>query len=134
MADKFTVQFQGLMEAISNLSGLNRDVSKVLAAAFYQEAEKIMTEAKQEVPVKWGTLRDSGHVPPPQVSGTSVAVEMGFGGPSAPYALKQHEDLTLNHKVGKAKFLEDPVIRSVNSGLDGRMAARVVSEAKRRGL
>jgi hypothetical protein len=32
---------------------------------------------------------------------------MGFGGQAAPYALIVHEDQTVYHPVGKAKFLED---------------------------
>ena len=76
-------------------------------------------EAKLEVPVDLGPLRDSGIVLPPNARGE---VECGFGGPSEPYALVQHENLSFSHTVGKAKYLEDPFNRMLR-GFDKRVAA-----------
>jgi hypothetical protein len=47
-----------------------------------------------------GTMRDSHTT---QRNGDTITV--GVGGAAATYTVKQHEDLTLNHKVGQAKWL-----------------------------
>jgi hypothetical protein len=58
--------------------------------------------ARENCPVDRGTMRDT-HV----TLRTKDGVEIGCGGPSAPYAIVQHEDLTLDHTVGQAKWLEN---------------------------
>jgi hypothetical protein len=74
-----------------------------------EKGESIMTEAKEEVPVDLGTLRASGSVLS-EAGGDQII--LFFGGPSAPYALVQHERLDYQHREGtKAKFLEDPFRR-----------------------
>lgn len=90
-----------------------------------EEYEDVMTTAKTEdVPVKDGILRGTGHVDEPEFSGDEVSVKGGFGGPAAPYAAKQHEDLTLHHTVGSAKFLERPLLEAT-AGMAGRIAGRI---------
>lgn len=68
--------------------------------------EEIMTDVKASranrgVPVDKGILRATGRVKGP----TNGEVELSFGGAAAPYALKQHEDTSLAHTVGEARFL-----------------------------
>lgn len=87
-------------------------------------SERIITASKQSyVPVDLGALRASGFVAPPIQEGSRISVEMGFGGPSAPYAVVQHEDLTLRHTVGQAKYLEIP-FRAIVQGMPAVMAMR----------
>ncbi|RJX18507.1 MAG: HK97 gp10 family phage protein [Ammonifex sp.] len=75
--------------------------------ALHDGAEAILTEAIDEAPIDTGTLRRSGAVTDAPTEG---AVYVSF---STPYAVKQHEDLTLNHpRGGKAKYLEDPFKRN----------------------
>ncbi len=62
----------------------------------------VMPLADENCPVKDGTMRDS-HV----VERNGNTITMGYGGPAAPYAERQHEDLTLYHSVGQAKWLEN---------------------------
>lgn len=65
---------------------------------------EMLPEAKSQCPVKYGPLRDSGNV---IRDGNSVLI--GFGkGPSQKYAVVQHERMDYHHKVGKAKYLQDP--------------------------
>ncbi len=79
-------------------------------ATLYQEAEVVMTAAKTDfVPVETGALRASGFVEPPVANAFGGSVTLGFGGPSAPYAVIVHEDLTKRHPVGQAKYLELPL-------------------------
>ena len=99
--------------------------------------ENVMISSLEEVPVKTGALKASGHnilVNTPH----SISCEVGYGSETAPYALYQHEHTELHHpamtrgpgtrssrdvgiaKYGniaptwtpngrKAKYLEDPV-------------------------
>jgi len=93
-----------------------------LVATLFTEAEKIMTVSKANyVPVDMGALRASGFVEPPELTAGGGSVTLGYGGPSAPYALYVHEDLTKHHPVGQAKYLEVPV-RAAVQGMEAVLA------------
>ncbi|MET7333274.1 hypothetical protein [Nonomuraea sp. NPDC005650] len=65
--------------------------------------EHLLQKSREEVPHEEGTLERSGT--------TSVDESTLTGAVSydTPYAVRQHEDLTLRHDEGrKAKYLEDP--------------------------
>ena len=87
-------------------------------------ANEAFNVSQREVPVKTGTLRASGAVGQPTVTGMDAEVAIGYGGAAKAYALKQHEDLNLNHPNGKAKYLEDPV-RAQTDGMAERIAKRL---------
>lgn len=89
-------------------------------------AEVILTEAIDETPIDTGTLRRSGTVTEaPQDN----AVYISF---NTPYAVKQHEDLTLNHpRGGKAKYLEDPFKRNAKK-VERLVAQRVKAALDRK--
>lgn len=118
------LDFQGQAKLIQTLKTLGARAQTIVGAALLQEAEKIMTESKRQCPVDLGNLRDTGHVTEPEVSGGHVSVTLGYGGPAAPYAIVQHERLDFQHKVGKAKFLEDPLLEAAN-GLETRLAQSI---------
>ncbi|MFA5037888.1 MAG: hypothetical protein WC479_12025 [Candidatus Izemoplasmatales bacterium] len=93
-----------------------------VAAALKQEAELTMTESKREVPVDTGSLRNSGFVEEPRINGKNISIKLGYGGVATKvnptsgevtttYAVIVHEDMTANHTVGNAKFLENPIKR-----------------------
>jgi hypothetical protein len=106
------------------LKSLGDRATTIVSAALLQEAEAIMTESKQQCPVDTGALRASGHVTPPEISGGHVAVTLAYGGPAAPYAIFVHEKLTARHPIGKAKYLEDPLLGAVN-GIEARLGAMI---------
>lgn len=81
-----------------------------------------MSQSKQIVPVDTGTLRNSGFVELPTESDGLIKVEMGYGGAAAPYAVFVHEDMQAFHRVGQAKYLEDPV-NQAKKGIADRIAA-----------
>lgn len=98
---------RGGTEAIPVLTKTLRESS----LSMFRESQKITPHAE-------GVLRASGVVRPPKVDGKKVTVELGYGGAASKYALRQHEDLGLNHPdpenpnsdpAGQAKYLEDPV-------------------------
>lgn len=69
-----------------------------------RQAERLLTEAKKEVPVDTGELMRSGSV---ALKNAGNSAEVSF---NKPYAATQHENLAFVHPVGKAKYLEDPLV------------------------
>jgi len=115
---------KGTKELQRALEKLGKRALSEAGKALYAEAELIMTESKEQCPVDTGTLRGTGHVEQPKAEGRQVWVEMGYGGPAAPYAVYVHERTELRHKVGKAKYLEDPV-KAAAPKLPMRLARRL---------
>ena len=133
MPAKVTVRLKGVGELKKALEAGGDRAFRLAAEALYQEGEQIMTKSKEQCPVDVGNLRSTGHVELPEIKGKRVTVELGYGGPSGMtgpnakyvgYALYVHEDLTARHKVGKAKFLEDPMVEAAN-GLADRVASYI---------
>ena len=86
------------------------------AAALNFVAEETMTDAKIHTPVKFGTLKRSGHVQ--HATARSLAARLVFG---TEYAVWVHERTELRHKNGEAKFLEHAVQRTAH-GFEERIA------------
>ena len=92
-----------------------------LGSGLRQIGEEIMTDVKASapghgVPVDTGVLRGSGRVEGPR---SDLTVLLSFGGAAAPYALRQHEDMTYRHTVGEARYL----VRGVDRWRPGGSAA-----------
>jgi hypothetical protein len=98
-------------------------IKEAAMSGIHDGAEGILTEALDEAPLLSGTLRRSGTVTD---APSEEAVYIAF---NTPYAMRQHEDLTLRHPGGgKAKYLEDPfnrnkdkVIRLANERVDAAL-------------
>lgn len=89
---------------------------KALVAA----CEEILGNSMAQVPLDTSTLMLSAYW---EVTGdwrSGWNADVGYGGngdpinpktgkPASSYMVAVHEDLTANHPIGKAKFLEDPV-------------------------
>lgn len=70
-------------------------------------AEFISGESAKEVPIQEGTLSRSRRV---TVDGGRMMATISY---DTPYAVRQHEDMSLSHPGGrKAKYLEDPLLRN----------------------
>ncbi len=84
MARRFgTFKVTGIPQLRRELDRLGKRATKGLASAFFQIGEEIIGESKEKfVPVDQGILRASGFVELPKISGASVTVELGFGGPA----------------------------------------------------
>jgi hypothetical protein len=102
---------------------------KQAAAALRTEAEIEMAEAKQRTPVDSGSLRASGYVDTPVISGRKISVELGFGGAASEYAVIVHENMDAHHPVGQAKFLES-VLQESAPYLADRLARRIGLDKK----
>lgn len=113
----FTVEIAGVAEAINQLRRFAEDADQATGAALRQEGEIILAWSQQQVPVDTGVLKASGAVLGPIMSYNGVEVQVGYGGAAKAYARRQHEETGWRHRVGKAKYLEDPFMARVQSGL-----------------
>ena len=103
------MKITGNEKILVNLKKVPSRLGEALGGGLYLEASNIMTDSKKQSPVDLGTMKASGYITLPEITLSSVKVEMGYGGPSADYVVVQHEHTEFNHEVGKAKFLEDPM-------------------------
>lgn len=129
------IRVRGLEDVIRRLRAARRDIETALAGALYREGERIMEQSKRLVPVDTGALRSTGHTALPVRDGNKITVTLGYGGPAGAafggrevgYAIYVHENLTARHKVGQAKYLEQPALEAV-SGMATRIAAALRRE------
>lgn len=122
---RMRIQLRGIEQVQRRLQHVADTTARSLAAALTVEAEAIMGKSKEIVPVDTGALRSTGHVQPPETAGAQVTVEMGYGGPAAPYAVFVHERVELRHNPPtQAKFLEQPALEAI-PGMAERVAARI---------
>ena len=98
------------------ITKVGRGTKKATVAA----CEEILQESLMQVPRDTHTLAMSGFY---EVNGSWIkgwTGTVGYGGaydpinpktgqPASQYMVQVHEDLNVYHKIGKAKFLEDPV-------------------------
>lgn len=126
MADEAQITLKGVGRLRLNLGKLVAQAPIVTGLALKREGDRIMNESQRLVPVDTGALKGSGMVEDPVLRGNTVLVLLHYGsGPSADYALKQHEDTTLRHTEGQqAKFLEQP-FREAATTSAARIAADV---------
>jgi len=119
------LKWSGRSEFSAKINDRVRETPIAAAGAVFEEAVNIMAKAKPLTPVDTGTLVNTGSVMLPKVVGSAAEVELGFGGPSAPYAIVVHEDLEAAHAEGKqAKFLEQPMDEAAE-GMEDRLADRM---------
>lgn len=110
---------RGLKEVVANLKRLEDKARKALLAELRYAALKLMTESMLEVPVDTGNLRDNKFIDDPIYSDGVWRVRLGY---RAHYALAVHEipspplksegGRSATHRVGKWKYLEDPMKRA----------------------
>ena len=74
--------------------------------------DDVMSESHDECPYQTHALQRSGQVNEPVVTESEISCTMGY---NESYAAVQHEDLNFKHPHGKAKFLEDPLMRNFNN-------------------
>lgn len=117
---------KGEEEMLAKLQEIARKYPKKIGASIYRQAEKIMTKSKRDfVPVDTGALRSTGMVEGPETKGKNIKVTLSYGGPAAPYATDQHEELSYVHTVGGPKYLERPLNEAVP-----KIAAEIAKDLK----
>lgn len=115
-------RWEGLDESLDALEEIGDKSDEALARTLRSEGEAIMTDVKASrpgkgVPVDTGALRSSGSVSGPNMASPGEPeVRLSFGGPSAPYALVQHERLDFRHSVGESRYLVRGLQRRARGG------------------
>lgn len=117
--------------AARKIERMGAGVKRPLGSGLRQIGEEIMTDAKASsagrgVPVDTGALRASGQAEGPR---PDVTVLLSFGDSSAPYALRQHEDMTYHHTVGEPRYLVRAVDRWEPNGSAAIEGLRLQAEA-----
>lgn len=111
MTDRINFDLKGTKALERAIIKYGKRGKRAVAGGLYAAGSVIIKESKRRTPVLDGTLRGSGYVTEPQNIGRGVLVEIGHGGAASAYAVRQHEDLTLNHPGGgEAKFLENAMV------------------------
>ena len=146
-----SVRVTGLDDIRRLIRANDRKVRAATGRAITAEVVELGRRADELVPIDTGNLMRSQVIKLPDPKGRRIVGTVEYGGTAAPYALKQHEDLTLWHppkppgksKVGKKqgtgpvapgqgrgpKFLEHPFKRQ-QKRFSARLAARVNRELR----
>ncbi len=95
--DKVTIEAVNLKRTHEALLKASGNFLNHIANALYALGEETMTESKEIVPVgKTGNLESTGHVTQPEIKGSDINMEMGYGGTAAKGA-----------EVGYAKYVHE---------------------------
>ena len=116
-----SINISGFEKLEANLKVYMQDIPDATMDQLHEVASNIMINSQDEVPIDTKALIKSGFI---VEEGNSIIA--GYGEPNTKinpktgilteeYALKVHEDLSVNHPVGKAKFLEDPFNEAVQN-------------------
>lgn len=107
-------------QVIANLNAAVGDILKAGRQGLLVAGEHVLGVSNAQVPLEEGDLARSGGVSQDGDGRTAISYD-------TPYAVRQHEDLTLRHDAGRnAKFLEKAI------AAERDMAARLVQVAIRR--
>ena len=146
------LNFSGLEEVVNQLEALGVDTTQAAARAIYSTAQHIANQSQNLVPVDPVVLRGTMDVTRMKsFTQKDIRSVISYGGPSAPYAVEQHENLKLWHPpkppgrsvVGKRqgsgpkepgerggpKYLEHPFLEETKNW-PARLAERIVAESK----
>lgn len=102
---------------------VTREIRAAAADALEIAAEHLKTESQRVVPIEEATLERSAFV---DVDAGELRAAVSY---DTPYAVKQHEDLTLGHDPGRqAKYLEEPANR------EAKVIGNIIGREMRRRL
>lgn len=90
----------------SNLDVVVRKTNEAAKAALMDVVADLQNRSQQLAPLDTGDLRGSASHEVRDIREGYA----GFVGYSVPYSIVQHEDLSLSHDEGQAKFLEEPAL------------------------
>lgn len=124
------LELVGLTDLIGMLTKMASSTVPLLGRALYEEGQLAFRQSQVQVPFRYGVLKGSGRIFPPEIHGDHVDVSLGYGGAASAYALYTHNH-DLHFKNGKkSHYLSDPVASRV-PGMDARLLKRIEAVVKR---
>lgn len=121
----------GASEMISKLTRFADKFPDRVAAAIYQIAQQILTEAKRRCPVAadGGTLRASGMVSQPVRDGRKIGCTISFGGGAIAYAIAVHETISAHDPPSwKVMYERGGLISWTSAGTGDHFLSSVIDE------
>lgn len=129
---EISVKFENIDRIAAAIALTGRLGAIEAARALRHEAQEVLANSLDEVPVDTGALKASARLVPVvgvETQGNSMSVTISYGSTAEDYAVIVHEDLVVHHPHGKAKYLEGPLLRQL-VGISDRIAARVMRVQK----
>lgn len=103
-----------------NLAAVQQKINRATQQGLYLAGQHILNVSNKQVPHEEGDLERSGVVS--EAGGNNLEIAVSY---DTPYAVRQHEDLSLRHDAGRnAKFLEN-ACRS-ERGTAGKIIAKAI--------
>ena len=93
----FQIKEEGLDDVIRRLEEYEIDTDRAIRQALQAASQHIASEADEMVPEDEGQLSASQNIENVKKSGDRYVASISYGGPSAPYAIVQHENFDLFH-------------------------------------
>lgn len=98
------MKVKGLQKALARSERVKKNLKNEAPATILSEVKEIFEQSQEDVPRQSGELADSG-----RIVQTSTGARIEY---TADYAGRIHEDLTLHHPNGMAKFVERPTLEA----------------------
>jgi hypothetical protein len=109
------MRLEGLGEHLNKLNQEIKNKKIATKTGLIKAGLFIQRESQKECPIDTANMKNSAYTDFQENMTQNPRVAIGY---SAVYALRQHEEVTWRHAVGKAKFLEDPIKRNTGKVLE----------------
>ena len=123
MAAKQTVQIRGAKLLVKKLKSLGKAWPAAVEKALFQVSSGVKDKMHDRTPVDDGPLRGSLDLQTERKP-REIKATIQVGGPSAPYALRVHEDASMRHDVGEAFFMKNE-LDAQRPQLSSKLAKRI---------
>jgi hypothetical protein len=97
---------EGMDKQLAQLAAIADKIPDGVGKALIGKTLAIGAESYKQCPVDQGDLRGTQYIDGPVIEGNQISTVIGY---TPVYALRQHEDMSYHHNVGKARYLSDPI-------------------------
>ena len=97
---------EGLDKQLAQLAAIADKIPDGVGKALIDKTLAIAADSYKQCPVDQGDLRSTQAIEGPVIEGNYISTVISY---STAYALRQHEDMSYHHNVGKARYLSDPI-------------------------
>ena len=98
--------FEGMDRQLAQLKEIADRLPDGIGQKLIDKTLAIAADSYRQCPVDLGNLRGTQAIEGPVIEGNNISTVISY---STAYALRQHEDMSYHHKVGKARYLSDPI-------------------------